>query len=76
MTELIKDVDVCIGIEPLQLLDENGQDIKDRLPETSSPEDYKKIMSELHKQFGIKYIAMTKREHLSVNRNRLHAFFV
>ena len=71
MTELIKDVDVCIGVEPLQLLDKDGTDIKDRLPEHPGVDDYKDIMNELHKRFDIKYLAMTFRNHLSVNRNRL-----
>ena len=71
MTELIKDVDVCIGVEPLQLLDKDGTDIKDRLPEHPDVDDYKNIMNELHKRFDIKYLAMTFRNHLSVNRNRL-----
>ena len=73
MTELIKDVDVCIGVEPLQLLDKDGTDIKDRLPEHPDVDDYKDIMNELHKRFDIKYLAMTFRNHLSVNRNRLKA---
>ena len=74
MTELIKDVDVCIGIEPLQLLNQDGQDIKEQLTETPDLNDYKNIMIEMQRQFGIKYIAMTKRTHLSVNRNRLQGF--
>lgn len=74
MSELIKDVDLCIGIEPLQMLDENGQEIKDQLPENPSMDDYLKVMNEMKKMFGIKYIAMTKRTHLSVNRNRLQAY--
>ena len=73
MTELIKDVDVCIGVEPLQLLDEDGTDMKDRLPEHPGVDDYKDIMNELHKRFDIQYLAMTFRNHLSVNRNRLKA---
>ena len=71
MTELIKDVDVCIGVEPLQLLDDEGKDIKDCLPEHPCVDDYKEIIKELHKRFDIKYLAMTFREHLSVNKNRL-----
>ena len=71
MTELIKDVDVCIGVEPLQLLDEEGKDLKDYLPEHPCVEDYKDIIKELHRRYDIKYLAMTFREHLSVNRNRL-----
>lgn len=71
MTTLIKDVDVCIGVEPLQLLDDDGKDIKDRLPEHRSVDDYKEIIKELHSRYGIKYLAMTFRDHLSVNRNRL-----
>jgi 2-dehydro-3-deoxygluconokinase len=71
MTELIKDVDVCIGVEPLQLLDDEGKDLKDCLPEHPCVDDYKDIIKELHKRFDIKYLAMTFREHLSVNKNRL-----
>ena len=75
MTELIKDVDVCIGVEPLQLLDEEGNDMKDCLPEFEHrcANDYKDIMNELHKRFDIKYLAMTFRNQLSANRNRLKA---
>ncbi len=73
MTELIQYVDVCIGIEPLQLLDADGQEVKDRLPKNPTIEDYTEIMSQIHKKYGVQYVAMTKRDHLSVNRNRLHA---
>lgn len=74
MTELIKDVDVCIGIEPLKLVDSDGLDMKDKFREVPNLDDYKRIMEVMHEQFGIEYVAMTKRTHLSVNRNRLQAF--
>lgn len=74
MTELIKYVDVCIGIEPLTLLGEDGKDIKDQLPEEPSMEDYLAIMKQLHERYGIRYVAMTKRDHVSVNCNRLKAY--
>ena len=73
MTELMKDVDVCIGVEPLQLLDNGGKDIKDNLPEHPVSDDYKEIMKECMKRFDIKYIAMTYRNSLSVNHHRLKA---
>ena len=73
MTELMQDVDVCIGVEPLQLLDDNGNEIKDRLPAKPSPDDYKEIMQEMHRKFAFKYIAMTFRNQLSVNHHRLKA---
>ena len=47
MTELMQDVDVCIGVEPLQLLDDEGKEIKDSLPEKPGPNDYKEIMTGL-----------------------------
>ncbi len=31
MAELMEYVDVCIGVEPLQLLGEDGTDLKDRI---------------------------------------------
>lgn len=74
MTELIPYVDVCIGIEPLQLLDENGKEMKDDLPKNPTIDDYRPFIEELHKRYGIKYLALTKREQLSVNHNRLQAF--
>ncbi|WP_175384432.1 sugar kinase [Bacillus sp. FJAT-27225] len=74
MTELMKDVDVCIGVEPLQLLDGEGKDLKDQLlPEQPGPEDYKEIMKIMHERFGVHYIAMTYRNQLSVNRHCLKA---
>lgn len=74
MTELIEFVDVCIGIEPLILLDAAGEEMKDKLPEHPSIDDYAVIMEQLRKQYGIKYVAMTKREHVSVNCNKLQAY--
>lgn len=74
MAELMEYVDVCIGVEPLQLLYENGSDLKDDLPENPSIEDYKEIILEIQKRFNVKYLAMTFRKSLSVNRNRLQAF--
>ncbi|WP_338472526.1 sugar kinase [Niallia sp. XMNu-256] len=73
MAELMEYVDVCIGVEPLQLLGENGNDLKDQLPKNPSVEDYKEIIFEIQQRFDIKYLAMTFRESLSVNRNRLQA---
>ena len=73
MTELMKNVDVCIGVEPLQLLDTEGRDIKDNLPEQPGPDDYKEIMKIMHERFDLKYIAMTYRNQLSVNHHRLKA---
>jgi 2-dehydro-3-deoxygluconokinase len=73
LTELMKDVDVCIGVEPLQLLDNEGKDIKDNLPEHPGPDDYKEIMKIMHDRFDFKYIAMTYRNQLSVNHHCLKA---
>ncbi|WP_019720202.1 sugar kinase [Heyndrickxia coagulans] len=73
MTELIKSVDVCIGIEPLILLDRNGQEMKDQLPMKPSVEEYKEIMKQICRQYGVRMVAMTQREQLSVNKHRLRA---
>lgn len=73
MTELIEYVDVCIGVEPLELLDENGNEIKDRLPKPAKLEDYQDIIRQIQKRYNIQYLAMTHRNVLSVNRNRLSA---
>ncbi len=64
MTELMQDVDVCIGVEPLQLLDDDGNEIKDRLPEKPDLDDYKEIMQEMHQRLNLKHIAMTFRNQL------------
>ncbi|MBP3041489.1 sugar kinase [Bacillaceae bacterium Marseille-Q3522] len=71
MTELIPYVDVCIGVEPLELFGNNGKDIKDSLPKQPRMNDYQEIIEEMHRKFHFKYVAMTLRENVSVNRNRL-----
>ena len=73
MTELIQYADVSIGIEPLQLLNENGEDIKDLYQKPLSTEDCKEIIKQLTDKHSIKKLAMTFRESISVNRNRLKA---
>lgn len=73
MTELAPYVDVCLGVEPLELPDQNGKDMKDGLPEHRVPENYKHIMKAMHEQYGFKYISMTYRDQLSVNHHRLKA---
>ena len=76
MAELAEYVDLCIGVEPMQLLGEDGQDFKDSYPKPISKENYKEIMKRLHQHFDFTHIAMTFREQLSANRNRLHAMLL
>ena len=73
MSELMEYVDVCIGVEPLQLQNEAGEDLKNQLPEHPTVDDYKDIIKQIQKLYGIKHLAMTFREHISVNCNRLQA---
>ena len=76
MAELAEYVDLCIGVEPLQLLGEDGQDVKDSYPKPISKENYKEIMKRLKQHFDFKHIAMTFRKQLAANRNRLHALLL
>jgi len=73
MTKLMEYVDVCIGVEPLALLDENGKDRKDDILKAHTPEEYKEVFSLLKQRFGFKYIAATSRKSLSAHRNILQA---
>jgi len=73
MSELLQFIDVCIGIEPLQLFDEYGNEIKDQYPKPWSIDDCKQIIKKIHETYPIKQLAMTFRENISVNRNRLKA---
>lgn len=73
MTELIPYVDVCIGIEPLELPDETGKDKKDRLPVDADLADYQEMMREIQTIYDIPFLAVTRREQLSVHRHRLQA---
>ena len=76
MAELAEYVDLCIGVEPLQLLGEDGQDVKDSYSKPISKENYKEIMQRLKQHFNFQHIAMTFREQLAANRNRLHALLL
>jgi 2-dehydro-3-deoxygluconokinase len=76
MAELAEYVDLCIGVEPLQLLGEDGQDVKDSYPKPISKENYKEIMQRLKEHFGFEHIVMTFRNQISVNTNILHAMLL
>ena len=76
LSELVRFADVCIGIEPLNLLDENGKDRKDGLSRNDpSLEEMAHIFKEIESVYGTKVIARTARKSISSNRNALKGFF-
>lgn len=73
MSSLMKNVDVCIGIEPLNLLNENGEDIKD-VNNILPPYDFENIsplLKEIKEAYNFKYIALTRRNLIGSNTNIL-----
>ncbi|GKU82261.1 sugar kinase [Niallia sp. NCCP-28] len=71
MTSLMEYVDVCIGVEPLSLLDQFGNDEKDAILKKHTPLEYEKVFALLKQRFGFKYMAANLRKSLSANRDIL-----
>ena len=75
LSELVKFADVCIGIEPLNLLDDNGKDKKEGLSrDNPSIDEMHCIFKEIERVYGPKIIARTVRKSISSNRNALKGF--
>ena len=75
LSELAGYADMCIGIEPLNLLGKDGKDIKNGLSRNEpSLEDMDRVFKEMEKTFGMEIIARTARRSISSNRNALKGF--
>jgi 2-dehydro-3-deoxygluconokinase len=75
LSELAGYADMCIGIEPLNLLGKDGKDIKNGLSRNEpSLEDMDRVFKEMEKTFGMEVIARTARKSISSNRNALKGF--
>ncbi len=74
ITEYLPYVDVLFGIEPLNLRDENGVDMKDKLPPHPSYKEQDRIFRELHKRYNFKAIGRHIRYVHSGSENSLKAF--
>lgn len=75
MAELMPYVDICVGIEPLQLLDNDGVDFKEKLSKDNILEYYQNIMQIMADRFQLKAIATTMREEHSVNQHSLQSLY-
>lgn len=76
LTPLVELADICIGLEPISLLDQSGHDVKDKLGLTRPYEDLKlveEIASQLTERYHLKALAFTQRE-LVNNSYRLKGF--
>lgn len=77
LSPLVQLADICIGLEPILLLDEQGRDVKDVLPLVRPYEDRKALLSVLEtieERYQLEAIAFTQREMGVSNEYRLKAF--
>ncbi|MCH4460401.1 sugar kinase [Staphylococcus haemolyticus] len=74
MSELLYDVDLIFGYEPLSLPDGSGNDEKDGLDRVADIEEIKPFLAKIHQTYDISYIAFTQRKIFNHKRNRLQGF--
>ena len=74
ITEYLPYVDVLFGIEPINLKDENGKDLKDGLSINPSYKEQDRIFRELNKRYNFKAIGRHVRYVHSGSENSLKAF--
>ena len=74
ITEYLPYVDVLFGIEPINLRDENGKDMKDGLSMNPTYKEQDRIFRELHKRYNFKAIGRHVRYVHSGSENSLKAF--
>ncbi|UEX90217.1 sugar kinase [Staphylococcus ratti] len=75
MSELLYDVDLIFGYEPITLLNEvTGKDKKEGLTRNPPINVLRPLLKEIHETYDITYIAFTQRKNFSPKRNRLHGY--
>lgn len=74
ITEYLPYVDVLFGIEPINLRDENGVDIKDGLSMNPTYKEQDRIFKELYKRYNFKAIGRHVRTVHTGSENSLKAF--
>lgn len=75
MSELLNDVDIIFGYEPLSLIDKaTGKDMKEGLKRDATLNDLRPILKEIHDTYNITHIAFTQRKIFNSKRNRLQGF--
>ncbi|MCD8294257.1 MAG: sugar kinase [Clostridia bacterium] len=74
ITTYLPYIDVLFGIEPLNLKDANGVDMKDSLPPYPSYKEQDRIFRELHNRYNFKAIGRHLRYVHSGSENSLKAF--
>ena len=74
ITEYLPYVDVLFGIEPINLLDENGKDLKEGLSMNTTYKEQDSIFRELYKRYKFKAIGRHIRYVHSGSENSLKAF--
>ncbi len=77
LATLLALADICIGLEPVDLLTEDGQDLKDKVGLTRPYQDrdvLSLVLNEMAEQFDLSYIAFTEREIGPTNEYALKAY--
>ncbi len=74
ITQYLPYVDVLFGIEPINLPDENGKDLKDGMSMNPTYKEQDRIFRELHKRYNFKAIGRHVRYVHSGSENSLKAF--
>ncbi len=75
MAELMEYVDICIGLEPLQLLDSDGIDFKEKIAKDNPEQYFAKVMQIMTERFHLKAVAATMRQEHSVNEHTLQSYY-
>ena len=76
MSELLYDVDLIFGYEPLSLPDGSGNDEKDGLDRVADIEEIKPFLAKIHQTYDISYIAFTQRKFLTIKETAYKDFYL
>lgn len=77
LSPFIKLADICIGLEPVSLLTDEGVDLKDKLKLTRAYQDKHTlllVLKEMAQRYALNYIAFTQREFGATNEYLLKAY--
>lgn len=74
MSDILYDVDLVFGYEPIALPDDKGHDQKDGLDRMADIDVIRPYLIQIHEKYNVQYIAFVQRKIFNHKRNRLQGF--
>ena len=76
MSDILYDVDLVFGYEPIALPDDKGHDQKDGLDRMADIDVIRPYLIQIHEKYNVQYIAFVQRKFLTIKETAYKDFYL